>query len=492
MPKTKTSSTTKKTEPNNKVTRTKSAAKKSPKKKAKLVSVDVINDDVLEEKDLFPELPQDDQLIIEDKEATDHLGENEDIDQQKKFFSDLVGEMKEKKSPANRFARADQEENGRVRRNINLYRRLVWKFLVLVGLLIIVVAYFSFSKLTIIISPKGETLNEALFLKVSAEPNQEADIGDPREAIAGEIREIESQVERTYSATGEEFQGEDIAGKVKLINNYSKVQPLVATTRLLSPDNKLYRIKNAVNVPAGGQVEVEIYTDKPTEDMAIGPTTFTIPGLWLGLQDKIYAKSDSEFVFKQKIQKYVKQSDLERARQELNELLLQTAKDDLISTLKKDQDWLYQAIEPATLEIEAKADEQKDDFIARAQGKIVAVSFSQEEAVKLATARLNLLIPDDKELIVFDPKSIVYSLENYDAASKTATIKASFTATMSLRSDSEIIDRSQLVNLTAEQISSYFKDFPEIKDYELKFSPSFIKKAPGLVDRIKVKIKNLD
>jgi len=59
---------------------------------------------------------------------------------------------------------------------------------------------------------------------------------------------------------------------------------------------------------------------------------------------------------------------------------------------------------------------------------------------------------------------------------------------MALKSESEIIDRSQLVNLKEAQINTYLRDFPEIKSYELKFTPSFIKKAPSLVDRIKVKI----
>jgi len=496
MPRAKTSSTTKKS--SSKSTTKKITRKKPIKKKAKPVIIDVISDEDLKNEDLFPELPPIDKLVsledkFEDKQANQLSKDNKDIDQQKKFFSELVTEIKEKKRPINRFAQVDQEENGRVKRNVSLYRRLVWKFLVLVGLLIIVVSYFSFSQLTIVISPRGETLSETLFLKVSSGTNQETSLNDLEEkSISGEIQEVESVVEKTYQSTGEEFMGEDIVGQVKIINNYSKDQPLVTNTRLLSPDNKLYRIKNAVNVPAGGQVEVAIYTEKPTEDMAIGPTTFTIPGLWLGLQDKIYARSDTEFTFKQKIQKYVKQSDLERVRLELNDLLLQTAKEDIVSNLGKDQDWLYQSIEPATIEIEAKANEQKDEFVAKAKGKIVAVTFSKEEAVKLAAARLNLLIPDDKELIEFNPDNISYSLENYDADNHTATIKTFFTATMSLRNDSEIIDRSQLVNLTAEQIDTYLHDFPEIKDYELKFSPSFIKKAPGLVDRIKIKIKTID
>ncbi len=483
MPKTKSPSTT------TKKPKTKTTKKPVSKKKAKPVVVDVINDDALEEKDLFPDFPVADKLVLEAKEE---VKERDEIDQQKKFFSNLVTEMKEKKGPVNRFTETNQEENGRVRKNIGLYRRLVWKFLILVGLLVIIVAYFSFSKLTIIISPKGEILSDALFLKVSQEQNLEEDLNDPRTAIEGELKEIESNIEKTYSATGEEFLGEDITGKVKLINNYSKSQALVATTRLLSPDNKLYRITEAVNIPAGGQVEVGIYTEKPTEDMAINPTTFTIPGLWLGLQDKIYAKSDEKFVFKQKIQKYIKQSDLERARQDLNDLLLQAAKEDEEASLKKDENWLYEAVGPATIEINAKVGEQKDDFTAQAKGKIVAVSFSREQAAKLATNKLNLLIPDDKELIEFDPKNISYSLENYDTETKVATIKASFMGTMALRNDSEIIDRSQLVNLTKEQIETYLRDFPEIKDYELKFSPAFIKKAPSLVDRINIRIKSLN
>jgi len=59
---------------------------------------------------------------------------------------------------------------------------------------------------------------------------------------------------------------------------------------------------------------------------------------------------------------------------------------------------------------------------------------------------------------------------------------------MILTSDSNVINPAQLVNLTADQIGTYLKSQPEVNGYTLNFFPSFIKRAPSLVDRIKVNI----
>lgn len=97
-------------------------------------------------------------------------------------------------------------------------------------------------------------------------------------------------------------------------------------------------------------------------------------------------------------------------------------------------------------------------------------------------------MPDNKELIGFDPSQIVYAFDGYDETSQTATVKATFSGLMILKGDSEIIDRKHLVNLKEEQIADYLDEFPEISGYELNFFPAFVSKAPNLVDRIKVEI----
>jgi len=458
-----------------------------PKKKARSVLVDVIEDEPLEND--WPEEAASSPIgrkplknsANAENEADAEIGRSGELDSQKKFFSSLSPVSKDKETPAPKI--------GNSGRSVGLYRRFVVKFVILVAILAAVVVYFSFSKLTVSVNLKGETINDNLLLSVAKEGvATSSDQTDPRMAVSGSVKEIAATVKKTYSATGEEFVGEEIVGQVRIINNYNKSQTLVATTRILSPDNKLFRIKNAVSIPAGGETNVNIYAEKPAANLAIGPTTFSIPGLWLGLQDKIYAKSDTAFTFQRKVKKYIKSSDLDSAAKDINELLLKTAQEKAGAAITDKEGWLYNVGDPATVTIDAKEGEQKEEFTAEAAGKIVAVSFSREQAAKLAAAKLNLLIPDDKELAEFKPENIEYSLDNYDAASGSATIKASFSGTMILKSDAEVVARGQLVNLNEDQIITYLKNQAGVKDYELKFSPSFIKKAPSLVDRITIKV----
>jgi len=475
-----------------------------PKKRTKSILVDVIEDEPLAEAG-WPEyrpakIDETEKKAGRVKPARGLKKESEhgldgEIDNQKKYFSDLANSFKSAAEPG-ALNREDKLPGGTAKkRSVGLYRRLVIKFIILVVILALAVFYFSFSKLTVRISLKGENISDTLLLKITEAGLAKATsssvltaLNDPREEITGVIKEINALVTKTYPASGETYLGEDIVGRVRLINNSSKGQTLVATTRLLSPDNKLFRIKNAVNIPANGEVAADIYTDKPAAEMAIEPTTFTIPGLWLGLQDKIYAKSDTAFVFSKQIKKYVISSDLEAAAKDINAALTEAAKKEAAAA-GISNGWLYLMTGPATVNIDAKAGDKKGEFTASARGRIIAVSFSKAEAAKLALAKFNLIIPDNKELSEFKPDKIIYSFDNYDAASGSATVKADFNGTMILKSDSEIINPAQLVNLNAEQIGTYLKNQPEIKDYELKFSPAFIKKAPSLVDRIKIEVK---
>jgi len=465
----------------------KPAAKTSrPPKKTKSVLVDIIEDEpLLEEAAIEPE------PFFKVRETRHE--DNQEIDSQKKFFSDLVSEIKAKSEDQSKKEKNSKPDKSA--RSLGLYRRLVIKFVILVFILAAAVAYFSFSQLTVNLSLKGEVVNDNLLLKVTNAAGAQAtstsltsDQTDPREPIVGEIKEVVTNVERSYVASGETYLGEEVVGMVRLINNYNKNQALVATTRILSQDGKLFRLKNAVTIPAGGEVSADIYADKPAADLAIEPTTFTIPGLWLGLQDKIYAKSDEKFVYTQKVKKYVNVSDLERATKDITDVLLKAAKEQAGSGLAVNNNWLYLTGESPTVKINAKNGSQQAEFTAQASGRIIAVYFPKDQAAKLAAAKLNLLIPDDKELLEFKPESISYSLEDYDPISQSATVKAVFNGVMILKGDSEFINPKQLVNLTADQIATYLKSRPEIKDYTLSFSPGFIKKAPSLADRIKIVI----
>jgi hypothetical protein len=517
---TKSSSGSKKNKSKSKP-KVKASSKKNTKKtkktanrtnKVKPVIVDVISDENIEEETFFSDkslslqdapidLKETEKffLDLEENEASRRhpdLEENknddfqnlpEETDKQKQFFSGLVTEMHRQKKTEKGIG----ESEGKTYKNkksIRLYRSLAWKFLVLVGFLALVVFYFSFSKLTILITPEVEAMNNTLFLKVANQDEGEVRPGDARDKVSGSVNKLEIEVEKIYQSSGEEFLGEEITGKVRIINNYSRSQPLVATTRLLSPDNKLFRIKEAVNVPAGEEVEVEIYADKITRDMAISPSRFTIPGLWAGLQDKIYAESDQAFSYRQKMQRYIKTSDIQLAKSEAYDLILAKVKE--IESFRSQDEMIYKILEPINIEFSAEVGDKKDEFNLKASATVVVISFSQEEVERLALSKLKILVPDDKELIEFNSNSLSYILESYDEEEEIATIKATFSGLMVLKSDANVIKKENLVNLKAEQIDTYLKDYPEINKYELKFYPVFVKRAPHLVDRIEIKIKD--
>ncbi len=411
----------------------------------------------------------------------------EDIDKQKLFYSQLVSEIKTKDV-------SNIENSAPSAKHISLYRGLVWKFLSFTVVLLLVVLYFSFATLTIVISPKGEEINDSFLLKIeSGKTDNSGTLSetDYRELIPGEIKEVFLNDEKIVTSSGEEFIGDEIYGQVTLVNNSNKPQVLVAKTRLLSTDNKLYRLKEGVTIPAGGKVETEIYSDIANEDMAINASTFTIPGLWLGLQDKIFAKSEKPFVYRQKVKKYIKASDIEQATSEMNNSLVSKLKEKG-GKVSSDQVFLHENLDNSSVLSDGKAGESKESFTVRASSSLVSVVFSKSDVSKLAAAKLSLLVPDDKELVDYSQDNIKYSLDQYDVETGVATVKATFTGTMVLKSDANILDKKQLVNLSQQQLENYLKTFPEIRSYKLKFNPSFITRAPRLPEKIHVQVAGLE
>ncbi len=494
-----------------------------PVKKAKPVIVDIIKDEDDNRYALndysgrsgafeYPDFKEEAEEVSEQVESYVEETFSGDIDSQKKFFEELSSEIEERKkeldeksAEENDFSDEkllelfdDEEEGGEHKRKrqikIGLYRRFVWRFVFVVAFLALLVSYFSFSKLSIDVIPKSEAINDSLQLKVSTSSSTLQTIDGPQ-IVRGQIKNVSVSAESEFSASGEEYGGEAISGRVKIINNYGKSQSLIATTRLLSPDNKIFRIKDTISIPAGGEVWVDIYVDKPNRDFAIKPTTFTIPGLWVGLQDKIYAKSEEAFVFEEKKEMYVRPSDIAAAENGIKDQIAKELEvmisDELASFKNSGQNMtaVYSANDDVKIEIEAKADDKVAKFKAKASGSADIVFFPKSEIENLALMKIKSRISDEKELSEFNSGDIAYSLIEI-LSPEEALVQALFAGKMIVKGGNDVIDRESIINLNAEQIAAYLREQPAVKDFKLNFSPKFIKKAPRLVDRIEVRLVN--
>ena len=375
----------------------------------------------------------------------------------------------------------------KARRSVKLYRKIALIFVCLTVVLLSAIFYFSFTKVTITLIPNQERVSNNMIIDIY--DNEKS--GEPgKSAVGGVVRLAEISREITYESSGTEVIGEEVTGKVTIRNDYTKNQPLVATTRLLTPDGKLYRLKNTVNVPAGGSVEAEIYADKPGAEMAIGPTKFTIPGLWAGLQDKIYAENSEPIIYKQKLKKHVQQADIDNCVRDLKKELLDTAKKEINDDYREYSQIIYN-IDENTIKskIYAKAGDEKDGFEAEMSAQVAVVAFDDRQAGGLAKQKFVSSLPENKELVSFDANNIIYSLSNYNYNEGEAAVNASFDGKVTLKENYEIVEKNKILGLNSSQLDAYLSGLPEIAGFEVRFFPAFIKKVPRLADRVEIIVK---
>jgi len=415
------------------------------------------------------------------QEVVERPYNRDDYDFQRKFYRSLANESKE-------HSEEDLASHTQ-KRSISFYRKFAIRFTIAVLILISIVAFFSFSKLTISVVPNEELVNENLMITVADEnASSTTEVGN---TVKGIVQSLIIEDEKIYSATGEGVASEDFVGKAVIINKNNIAQTLVAKTRLLTSDNKLFRIKKAVSIPAGGEVEVDVYPDQPGADMAISPTTFTIPGLNQALQAKIYAESREAFSIGGNTIKYISADDLINAKKDLSLALMEKAKTEAASKFYQYDKIIYNVdIAKIVTATDAKENDKKDEFKMKARGSVQVIAFSQADAMKLIEGKLKVSVPEGQVLSGLNESSISYSLENSDEAIKIASVKAAFSGRTTFAEGVEIIDRNKIVNLNRDQINDYLKTIEGISAYKLEFSPSFISKAPSLSDRIKVEIVN--
>lgn len=370
-------------------------------------------------------------------------------------------------------------------RRIGLYRRYIAIFTILVIALLAGAAYFLFAKVDIVLIPNQERVTNSSIVDIY-DKDKNADKAD---VMKGVVAKTVLGQEATCTSTAEEVIGEEVSGKVTIVNNYDKNQPLVATTRLLSADNKLYRLKETVNVPAGGSVEVEAYADIQSAESAVGVTKFTIPGLWAGLQDKIYAENKEPIAYRKKSKFKIGPNDIADCIASTKQALLEGAKTSLTGSYRDYSQVLYK-IDENTLQstVAAKAGDEVESFKVSLKADVAVVAFDGQKAGDVTRDKFVSALGSNKELIEFNQSSLIYNLDSYDAELGSASVKIVFEGKV-MAKDQNIVDKNKILGLSKQSLDAYLSSKTEIAGYEVKFFPSFIKCVPKLPDRIKIEVK---
>jgi hypothetical protein len=373
-----------------------------------------------------------------------------------------------------------------------LYKKILIGFSAVAVILAGLIVYYSLSKtiITITLKPAAKTSAMSVLVRPDA-AEQESNLVT---AISGKLTSVTVEGSKTFDnpSTGGEVPAQ-ATGTVTIYNNYAKDQPLAATTRLLSADGILFRIKNRVDVPAGGKVEnVEVYADQPGKTGNLDPTKFTIPGLWAGLQDKIYATSSAAMTGGLRSGKSITQAFINSSAQTLVASLTDQAVAELA---KPDGDRVAVIAEPSMLtpviqsqKESAKDGEEASTLTIDLSVKFIAVIFDVDTLRSMAQNDLVTNLPVDEQLDTDSSPTLSYSVESYDVKTESANLSVKYTADIIPRLSHPMFNRDQVASHDAQEIKSYFSHFDQVNDVKIQFSPFWVTKAPQLKDHIEIKL----
>jgi hypothetical protein len=361
---------------------------------------------------------------------------------------------------------------------------LVLGALVILGLIGVFAA--TTGNATISIEPVAEPLELDIRVQTSDMNTRiDAQLGK----IPGQLIELSKTAEHSTPATGTRTIASKARGKVTLSNEFSSApQSLIATTRLLSSDGKLFRTMQNVTIPGAtvkggssvpGTTTVDIIADQPGPEYNIPAGKFRIAAF--------EEKKDAE-----RLAKIYATSSLPMsggtngpssiATQENIDLATTTATQKLVDQIKtaltsQDSDFVALGIDKPTIDStrkSAEVDQAAEVISVTITGSLKTVAFRSKDLYQL----IGDTILAQRNRIVF-PSQL--SLEYKDPTFSSATGSLEFVVHVKGNGYHSIkIDdlKESLKGKTSEQAQAVFRESADIKSATIKLSPFWVRRIP--------------
>ncbi len=364
---------------------------------------------------------------------------------------------------------------------IGLYRNISVFFVAITVILMVIVFLFFYNQATIIITSEKKDINLSFNLEVKPAPT--ADELAEKDVVAGSLAIKEIEVEGEFPVTTTKTVASGLVGRVKIVNELSKDQPLVKTTQLQAVSGVIVRTNDQVVVPAGGSVFVDVYPKEPETFSNVEPGRLTIIKLNPANQVKVYAMAESILTAEPREVKVLADSDISRAKDEL----VTEATEKLRAEFN-----LAGAEKIATQVIDFKADQETGaetetfKFKLKLAGKYLEMDNQQlANLISRKAQNLNLAGVQIKN-INFNDLDYVITEENLNGG---VLVKINYALEAVIDKDNPILATENFVGKDIEEARQYLLDYDLIKDANIVVSPSWNKKLPKNGNKIKIIIK---
>lgn len=468
----------------------------SSKKKINNARTEITEQVNVKKSDIFPEMAEYN-LVTEFKAKKDNSTRDniEKLDSKReKELEKLFGkssikkeEISENVQKINNFDYGSQNSDNY---NKKVSRR-VKKIFSLLGIvcffsILAVAAYLFLPKVDVEVYPQTNIKEDDLEIIGVSDGNFGLD--EKKLIVSSRVVEANSSAVFSFDATGQKDVSDQKAhGTVVIYNEYSTAsQQLVATTRLLTEDGKLFRLVAGVVVPGTseiegsvepGKIEAEVVADQSGEEYNIEESKFSIVGFKGGPKyEKIYARSIAKMIggggTGEKLSS-ISEEDVKLAKQKTEE----SARGQLMEKIKG-------KLEEEEVILDASI---KEDIVSSAASPgegMVADSFNYQvdlraKAIVVSQKKIDELVAEyflkkiDSEMIIAQNK-IEYGNIDADFEKNSIIARVHAKSLFQAKIDEERL-KAEILGKSTDHLKEIINEDAKIKKIEMIFYPDFLR-----------------
>lgn len=365
---------------------------------------------------------------------------------------------------------------------VNFYRTVATSFLLLTAILLGVVVFFTSKKAEITVIAKEDERPLSFVFNVGSSENDKI-------SIPGKVATVASRGEETYFPTSSKTKEGAAKGEVIIYNKSNISQPLVKTTRLLTPQGVLFRLSAGVTVPANGQITASVYADQPGGGGDILPSQFTIPGLSEAKRKLIYAESLAPMSGGLLKVGVLTEGDIKAAEADYKEKIKQNFKANSADSDTYNQRII--SVNSSNIVSNHRAGDEVSEFMLSGDNQVTIVFYNQNDLMDLIEKEASKKIDLTAEKILSVKNTPTLSILSADTKNGVAEISVNENAVVTLDANAEKLSAQNFAGKTKDEIERYVLGLSHVSAVEIKFSPSWMRTAPSVVDKIKVVVKNV-
>lgn len=371
-----------------------------------------------------------------------------------------------------------------------LFRNIAVTFVLIAIAVIAIAVWTSTVRADIHVTAKPKPVAMETEIEIATSPGTQQLKGH---IVSGSfVESMEVPVEKVSSSTAVVSAHSKTQGRVRIRNNYSKKQPLVKTTRLLTADNKLFRITENVEVPAGGSMEVDAISDEAGGEFVIpSGVRMTIPGLWIDLQELIYAESITAFKGEGGGAMHLVTAEaMSSAYDTLYTNALEKAKGTLELEAGADPEWeSIFIVTDSKKQANAAVGQEAERFLAQVRIEVTGVFFPKEDIIAFVRTRLNEKVPEGYILSEIDLERVLFRLEEADKEKGIARLSVSAEAESRLTEDSPFLRKDQIVGLPQDEVVRKWSALDGVETVDITVRPQWVQRLPSMKDKINVYVE---